>query len=239
MNQELKEEFLELLVSKGAVKIANKKEEAFLYKSGRLGPNFVNIGSLTDGESLAMLKKVFATQIKSLLDTKQISDFDFIFGPAYKGISLAALAASGLYEDFGINKRILYDRKEAKNYGDKASDQTIVGAGHFKPGSRVLIIDDVITTGGAKLDALEKLKALPQCKVAGIVIAVDRQEKMGDANNIDPLSATQAIERDFKVKTFSILSMQDIYKILGPTVSEEARKLWLDYYEKYGAAKLE
>ncbi len=234
----MKQQFLEMLVSKQALKISKNLDNLFVFKSGRMSPNFVNIGALTDGEALSFLRKAYAQKIHELVTTKQMHDFDFVFGPAYKGIPLATLACEGLHESYGWNKRLLYDRKEAKNYGDKASDQSIVGAGFFKPGSRILIIDDVITTGGAKLDALEKIRHLGECKVVGIVIAVDRQEKMGNAEIIEDLSATQSIEKTFGIKTHSLLSMQDIFALASPTLSPEIKKAWVDYYEKYGAVKL-
>ncbi len=223
---------------KKALKTAPSLDQQFTFKSGRKSVNFVNVGSLTDGESLDTLKWAYASFIKSLLDSGELEDFDLVFGPAYKGIPLAAIACEGLYEIYGINKHFLYDRKESKGYGDKASDEYFVGAGTFKPGMKILMIDDVITTGGAKIDAFEKLKKLGEHRIVAIVIAVDRQEKMGDAEKIDSLSATQAIERDYGVRTFAFLPMKSIFDLVKESLKPEIRQAWQDYYKKYGAVEL-
>ena len=166
---EVEKQFLELLIQKGGLRIAPSPSEPFVFKSGRKSPNFINMGALTDGEALSKIKWICGNFIADLLDEGQIEEFDFIFGPGYKGISLAALACAGLSELRGINTRYLYDRKEEKAYGDKNMDQIIVGAGYFKPGGRILILDDTITTGGTKLEAVEKLRTLGEHKIVGLV----------------------------------------------------------------------
>ncbi len=232
---EIKKDFLRLLLRKGSLRISESTNELFVFKSGRRSPNFINIGALTDGEALIGIKKAYANFIYNLLKEGKLEKFDFIFGPAYKGINLACLACEGLYE-LGINVRYLYDRKEEKAYADTA-EKVIVGSGYFRPGSKILLIDDVITTGLTKTDALEKLKILGDHRVVGLVLAVDRQEKMGDAINIENKSAAQSME-DAGIKTFSILTMQDIFNQIKNSISDEIRKSWTEYYEKYGMVRL-
>lgn len=230
--------FLDLLIEKGALRLAPSPEEPFILKSGRPSPYFINLGALTDGDSLAKLKWAFASYIALLLEQGAIEDFDYVFGPSYKGISLAALTCEGLKELYGMDKRYMYDRKEAKAYGDVSADRVIVGAGYFKPHQRILVVDDTITTGATKVQTLEKLKLLGDHKVVGVVIAVDRQERMGDAERVEEKSAVEYLEEEMGLKVFSIENVKTIYDLIKDGLDEEMRRLWIDYYKKYGVIDL-
>src|SRR5581483_7275278 len=213
-----KQEFLDLLIEKNALKIAQDTRSFFKLKSERVSPTFVSIGSLTDGKSLASLKKGYSAAAHDGVKNGVLKDFQYVFGPAYKGINLCALTCEGLYEQFGKNTCYLYDRKEEKIHGEatRGSDanKVIVGAEKFVPGGGILLVDDVVTTGQAKYEALEKIRLLGQYTLSGMVIAVDRQELMGDANTAGTQSAVQAMDREFGIKTMAILTMQDIFALV-------------------------
>ena len=236
--EKIEQIFLDILIRKGALRMAPSPEEPFILKSGRPSPYFVNLGALTDGESLAAVKWAFASYVALLLEQGQIEDFEYVFGPSYKGISLATLTCEGLQELYGMDKRYMYDRKEEKEYGDLSADRVIVGAGYFKPGQRILVVDDTITTGTTKVESVEKLKLLGDHKVVGFVIAVDRQERMGDRDVVEEKSAVQYLE-DMGLRVFSLESIKIIYNLIKDSLDEETRRLWVEYYDKYGTVKLE
>jgi len=185
------------------------------------------------------VKWAFASYIALLLEQGQIEDFDYVFGPSYKGISLATLTCEGLNELYGMDKRYMYDRKEEKEYGDLSADRVIVGAAYFKPGQRILVVDDTITTGTTKVETIEKLKLLGNHKVVGVIIAVDRQEKMGDTVKIEERGAVQYLEEVLGLKVFSVQNIKTIYNLIKDSLDPEIRSMWADYYNRYGTEKLE
>lgn len=231
--------FLDVLIQGGALRFPNSPDQLFELKSGRLSPYFINLGALTDGESLAKLKWAFASYIALMMEKGEIPDFDYVFGPSYKGISLAALTCEGLNELYGMDKRYMYDRKEAKEYGDLSADRVLVGADYFQPGQRLLVVDDTITTGITKIETLEKLKTLGEHEVVGIVIAVDRQEALGDKDNVDERSAVQYLENEMNLKVFSIQNISTIYSLIKDNLDPKLKELWKEYYSKYGIVELE
>jgi len=237
--EKIEQVFLDILMKKGALRLPPNPDEPFILKSGRPSPYFVNLGALTDGESLAAVKWAFASYVVLLMEQGLLKDFDYVFGPSYKGISLATLTCEGLKELYGMDKRYMYDRKEEKDYGDLSADKVIVGAGYFEQGQRILIVDDTITTGTTKVESIEKLKLLGKHEVVGFIIAVDRQEKMGDTENIEENGAVQYIEEELGLKVFSIQNIQKIYGRIKDSLDEDLRRLWVDYYSKYGTEKLE
>lgn len=231
--------FLEALIKGGALRFPPSPDKPFILKSGRPSPYFVNLGALTDGESLAKVKWAFASYIALLMERGEIPDFDYVFGPSYKGISLATLTCEGLNELYGMDKRYMYDRKEAKEYGDLSTDRVLVGASYFKPGQRILVVDDTITTGITKVETIEKLRLLGDHEIVGLVIAVDRLERLGDKDNIEDMGAVEYLEKELNLKVHSIQDIKTIYNLIKDSLDEDMRKLWVDYYGKYGLSKLE
>lgn len=229
------EDFARFLLSRSAFKIAQNEKEYFLLKSGRRSPVFANLGSLIDGEALIMLAEGYADQIAHLIKTHHLPDFDYIFGPAYKGIPLGALACAALYRKHKISKKFLYDRKEVKSHGDVKADALIVGANQFTPGGKLLMIDDVITTGAAKFEAWDKIKAaLPQAKLVGVLVAVDRQEVGGDATHPTSHGAAEEIQSQLGCPLFAIATMGDLYTALSPTLLPSQAHAWKHYFQQWG-----
>ncbi len=237
-----KRKFLELLLRKGALKIATDQHSFFQLKSGRMSPTFVSLGALTDGESLAALKRNYSRAAVEGVRDGKLRDFQYVFGPAYKGIHLCALTCEGLYEGYGKHACYLYDRKEEKTYGEATqgadANRVIVGAEKFMQGGTILFVDDVITTGQAKYEALQKVRLLGDYHIAGMVIAVDRQERMGDAQTVGAQSAIQALEEEYGMKTVAILTMQEIFALVKDTLDVAVRHAWIHYYEQYGAVRM-
>lgn len=169
----------------------------FTLKSGRISPYFFNAGLFCSGEALLKLGKFYAAALE-----QSGVEYDLLFGPAYKGIPLAATTAVALASDYKHDVPYVFNRKEAKDHGEGG---TLVGA-ELK--GRALIIDDVITAGTAIREVmaiLDKAGANP----AGVLIALDRQEK-GRAE----LSAIQEVERDYKIPVISIITLTQLIEFL-------------------------
>lgn len=200
----------------------------FRLKSGRRSPYFFNAAALNNGAGLKLAADAFAELI---LKERLHERFDVILGAAYKGIPLAAAVALSLAER-GINKRFAYDRKEAKDYGD-AADRIFVG--DLRSGDRILLIDDVITSGGTKLRLVERLRSVADAEVVALLVLFDREEK---AENSD-LSASELLERH-GIRVYSVLRASEVFRRLkdaGKLSDEEFAELRM-YFERYGAVAL-
>jgi orotate phosphoribosyltransferase len=168
----------------------------FKTKAGRLSPYFFNAGLFNDGESLMKLGEFYAASI-----LKSGIQFDMLFGPAYKGITLAASIAIALARQ-GINVPYAYNRKEAKDHGEGG---IIVGA---PLQGRVLIVDDVISAGTSVRESVDIIRAADATS-AGVAIAIDRQER-----GTGELSAVQEVERNIGLPVCSIANLQGLIKYL-------------------------
>lgn len=216
------ENLVKFLVSNNVLQFGS-----FTLKSGRQSPYFYNARNLSTGEGLEKISEVYADLIKEQVG---LDNFDVLYGPAYAGIPLAAATAVQLSLKYGVSKRFAYDRKEEKNYGD-VKNKVIVG--EVKQGDRVLVIDDMITTGATKLDAKAKLEAqCPGITFTGIVIVFDRMEK--DDSGV--YSCQMLKEKGLPV--YAVLNAPEVFEHLK-TKSEILRKevydAFQEYRKKYGA----
>jgi orotate phosphoribosyltransferase len=209
---DFRQAFLDFALSKGVLKFG-----AFVTKSGRDTPYFFNSGLFNDGESLRRLGEYYAeAYLRSGIRCDQL------FGPAYKGIALAAATAIALAAK-GHNLPWSHDRKETKDHGEGG---TIVGA-PLK--GRVLIIDDVITDGGAKREAIDLIRA-HKADPAGVLIALDRQER-GRGEH----SPVQEIERDYGIPVVAIATLADLLAYMrGRSGLAEHLPKIEEYREIYG-----
>ncbi len=211
--QNYKQRFFELALSKG-----NLKFGSFTLKSGRISPYFFNAGGFDDGASLGELACCYADAILA-------SDigYDMLFGPAYKGIPLAAATAVALHQQHALNVPYAYNRKEAKDHGEGGS---IVGAA-LK--GRVLIIDDVISAGTSVRESIAIIRDAG-AQPAGVAIALDRQER-GQGE----LSAAQEVNKEYGIPCIAIASLGDLVDHLesGRTGNIDINAIHR-YREKYG-----
>ncbi len=189
----------------------------FKTKAGRLSPYFFNAGLFNDGESLMKLGEFYAAAI-----LKSGVKFDMLFGPAYKGITLAASISIALARQ-GHNFPYAYNRKEAKDHGEGG---TIVGA---PLQGKVLIVDDVISAGTSVRESVEMIKAAGATP-AGVAIAIDRQER-----GLGALSAVQEVEKDSCMPVIKIATLADLIQFLdGAADLAEFKSAVQAYREAYG-----
>ena len=210
-----KHQFIEFVMQTGVLKLGS-----FTLKSGRVSPYFFNAGLFNTGAQLATLATGYAQTIKA----SQL-EFDVLFGPAYKGIPLAATTSVALATQFQCNKPYAFNRKETKTHGEGGS---IVG--HTLTGN-VLIIDDVITAGTAIREAIDIISA-NGATPAGVVVALDRMEKGAGQH-----SAIQEVEQEYGIPVTSIITLNDIIDYLAQSDDANSQG-YLDamktYRLKYG-----
>jgi orotate phosphoribosyltransferase len=191
--QAYQREFIRFAIERGVLRFGE-----FTLKSGRTSPYFFNAGLFDSGLALAQLGRFYAAAV---VDSG--IDFDVLFGPAYKGIPLAATTAVALAEQHQRDMPWCFNRKEAKGHGEGG---TLVGA---PLAGRVLIVDDVITAGTAIREVMQIIQA-QGAQAAGVLIALNRQER-GQGE----LSAIQEVERDFGMPVVSIVSLEQVLEYLA------------------------
>ena len=218
-----KEEFITFLVQCNALKFGE-----FQLKSGRIAPYFINTGMFDTGMKIKQLGAYYAKAVQEHFG----DDFDGIYGPAYKGIPLCVSAATAL-ADAGLDKGYVFNRKEAKTYADKSK---VVGM-PLTADTRLILVDDVITSGKAIRESLEVLKECDNPQVRGIVISVNRQEKGKTDQN-----ALTEVADILGIPIFSIVTLEDIVTFLhnreidGKVILDDAMMDKINAYRaEYGA----
>jgi orotate phosphoribosyltransferase len=217
-----KENFIRFMVDCGVLTFGD-----FTLKSGRKAPYFVNTGNYKTGAQLAKLGEFYAECIKDNNIEAQT-----LFGPAYKGIPLAVSAVVALYNKYGMEVSYCFDRKEVKDHGEGGM---FVGK-KLEDDEKVVIIEDVMTSGKALREVMPKLTGSANVNVTAMVITVDRMEKALDSD----LSAVDQAYKDFGVKVYSIVNINDIIEAIknGVVDGKEYLDKMLEYRDTYGAKKL-
>ena len=211
--QPYKQQFIRFCLDLGVLRFGE-----FTLKSGRVSPYFFNAGLFNTGGAMLELGRFYAS---ALADSGL--DYDMLFGPAYKGIPLVTATASALADRFGIDKPLAFNRKEAKDHGEGGS---IVGA---PLAGSVLLGDDVITAGTAIRES-ETLIAAAGARPAGVLIALDRQER-GKGER----SAVQEVEDSMGVKVVSIIGLADLVAHLESSTGHENELAAVAAYrDRYG-----
>lgn len=218
-----KKEFIEFMVESQVLKFGE-----FTLKSGRKSPFFMNAGGYVTGMQLRRLGEYYA---KAIHDTYGL-DFDVLFGPAYKGIPLSVAATIAFSELYGKEIRYCSNRKEVKDHGDTG----ILLGSKLKDGDRVVIIEDVTTSGKSIEETFPIIKSLAEVEIKGLMVSLNRMEK-GQGNK----SALEEIKEKYGFDANAIVNMQEVVEYLynkpcqGRIYIDDGVKAALDaYYEQYG-----
>lgn len=213
------QEFIKLALSYHALTFGE-----FNLKSGRVSPYFFNMGQFKTGFALNQLGLCYAKAIQLAINAGTLK-FDGLFGPAYKGIPLVSTTAIGLNQVASLDVPYSFNRKEAKDHGEGGQ---IIGAALQ---GRILMIDDVITAGTAAKEAIDLIDS-HGAQVAGLVVALDRQERASEHNT---LSAIQTIQHAYNIPVISLVTLSDIIQYVQ---DEPEFKSYLPsilaYQQRYG-----
>ncbi len=216
--EKYKEEFIDFMVECQVLRFGD-----FVTKSGRRTPFFVNTGFYRTGRQLAKLGEYYAQAIAEKFGT----DFDVLFGPAYKGIPLSTAAVIALSSMYGKEIRYCSNRKEIKDHGDKG----ILLGGPIQDGDRVVLIEDVTTAGTSIRETLPVIQGQAAgAKVLGLVVSVDRCER-----GTGEKSALEEIEETYGIRTTAIVTMKEVVEHLKGTLIDDELMARIDaYYDAYG-----
>ena len=214
-----KQEFIEFMIDCQVLKFGD-----FVTKSGRKTPFFVNTGFYRTGAQLKRLGMYYAKAIKDQFGT----DFDILFGPAYKGIPLSVAAAMALSEKYGAEVRYSSNRKEVKDHG--ADKGNLLGS-ELRDGDRVVMIEDVTTSGKSIDETYPIVTGAAKVEVKGLIVSLNRME-VGKGGKV---SAQEEIQERYGFPVASIVTMAEVVEALDGTIITPQLKAAIDeYYEKYG-----
>mgnify|MGYP000042174219 FL=1 len=223
--EQYKEQFIEFMIDCNVLKFGD-----FVTKSGRKTPFFVNTGFYRTGSQLSRLGEYYAEAIKD----KFGFDFDVLFGPAYKGIPISVVTAVAFHNLYGKEVRYCSDRKEEKDHGaDKGS---FLGS-KLKDGDRVVMIEDVTTSGKSMEETVPKVRGAADVTIVGLMVSLNRMEKgLGGEK-----SALEEIREKYGFETNAIVTMEEVVEHLynrtcqGRVVIDDTIKAAIDdYYKQYG-----
>ncbi|SDI97397.1 orotate phosphoribosyltransferase [Lachnospiraceae bacterium G41] len=220
-----KKEFIDFMVESKVLKFGD-----FTLKSGRKSPFFMNAGAYVTGYQLKKLGEYYAKAIHDVYG----DDFDVLFGPAYKGIPLSVTTAIAYSELYGKEVRYCSNRKEIKDHGDTG----ILLGSKLKDGDRVVIIEDVTTSGKSIEETFPIIKAQADVTIVGLIVSLNRMERGLNTEKC----ALDEIKETYGINTAAIVSMADVTEALynkeinGEVIINDTIKEAIDkYYEEYGA----
>ena len=223
--EQYKQEFIEFMVESDVLKFGE-----FTLKSGRKSPFFMNAGAYVTGSQLMRLGEYYARAIHETYG----DDFDVLFGPAYKGIPISVVTAVAFHNLYGKEVRYCSDRKEEKDHGaDKGS---FIGS-KLKDGDRVVMIEDVTTSGKSMEETVPKVRGAADVTIVGLMVSLNRMEKgLGGEK-----SALEEIREKYGFETNAIVTMEEVVEHLynrtcqGRVVIDDTIKAAIDdYYKQYG-----
>ncbi len=222
--EQYKEEFIEFMVESNVLKFGD-----FTLKSGRKSPFFMNAGAYVTGSQLRRLGQYYAKAIHDYYG----DDFDVLFGPAYKGIPLSVATTIAFSELYGKEIRYCSNRKEIKDHGDTG----ILLGSKIKDGDRIVIIEDVTTSGKSIEETFPIIQAQGKVEILGLMVSLNRMER----GKGDKMTALDEIRETYGFKTGAIVTMEDVVEKLynkecqGKIIIDDAMKASIDaYYEQYG-----